>query len=93
MSWKPVGSLVLVKMHTVGSVLLTPGGPQYNGLATVLGVGPKVEGIAVGDIVMLNGSVGPQAFIADKEHLGEDVAFVTAPLVLAVQVPDAVVES
>jgi hypothetical protein len=87
MSWKPLSKLVLVRLHKRGSSLDLSASEVsyngYNGLATVLAVGPGrtvEEGpLAEGDVVMLN---GPQGIIAHKE-LGEDVALVAGPLVLA----------
>jgi co-chaperonin GroES (HSP10) len=83
MSWKPLGKYVLVELHKRGSTLELSAEVSYNGLATVLAVGPGrlVEDgpLEVGDVVMLN---GPQGLIAHKE-LGEDVALVAGPLVLA----------
>lgn len=81
MKWKPVGKMVLIKLHTKGSVLdLSGSDVQYNGLADVLGVGENVEqSILVGDTVMIN---GPQGIIAHSE-LGEHIALIPAALVLA----------
>lgn len=89
MKWQPLGKYVLVRLHTKGSQLLLEGDVQYNGLGEVLEVGPEVEHVQVGDTVLLN---GPQGLIAHVE-LGEHVALVAAPFVLAVQVAEPVVES
>lgn len=85
MSWEPAGNFLLVRLHTTGSMIEIQGEGKYNGLATVLGVGPKVDApIVTGDVVMLN---GPQGILAHPE-LGEHIAVVAAPLVLARQVED-----
>lgn len=81
-NWVPLGKYVLVRLHTKGSALLLEGDVQYNGLGEVLGVGADVEGVSVGDTVLLN---GPQGLIAHAE-LGEHVALVAGPLVLAKRV-------
>lgn len=93
-NWKPLGKLVLVRLHKRGSALdLSSSDVSYNGLATVLAVGPgrSIEDgeLREGDTVMLN---GPAGIIAHSE-LGEDVALVSGPLVLAVQAAEPVVES
>lgn len=85
MAWQPLNKFLLVKLHTTGSVIEIQGEGKYNGLATVLGVGPEVDGPVVeGDVVMLN---GPQGILAHPE-LGEHIAIVAAPLVLARQVEE-----
>ena len=81
--FQAVGKYILVKLHTVGSNLEIVGSEKYNGLATVLSVGNEVDGpIVEGNVIMLN---GPQGILAHPE-LGEGVAIVAAPLVLARQV-------
>lgn len=88
MNWKPLGKFVLVRLHTQGSSLLLEGDVQYNGLGDVLAVVPGADGgeIAVGDVVLLN---GPQGLIAHKE-LGEHIALVAGPLVLARRIEEEV---
>jgi len=88
-SWEPSGNFLLVRLHTAGSKLEIVGEGKYNGLATVLGVGPLVTlPIVVGDVVMLN---GPQGILAHPQ-LGEHTVLVAAPLVLARQVADVVTD-
>lgn len=83
MNWEPSGNYLLIRLHKIGSGLTIVGNEAYNGLATVLDIGPKVEApIVKGDVILIN---GPAGIIAHKE-LGEDVALVAAPLVLARQV-------
>lgn len=90
MAWQPLGNFVLVRLHKRGSNLELSAEVSYNGLADVLAVGRTVDApIKVGDVVMLN---GPAGIIAHKE-LGEDVALVAGPLLLAKRVEDEVVES
>ena len=84
-NWKPLGKMVLVKLHTVGSALEIVGDEKYNSLATVLAIGESAEGLLVGDVVLLN---GPQGIIAHPE-LGEHIALVAGPLVLARRVEEA----
>lgn len=85
MSWRPLGKFVLVRLHTTGSVLdLSNSDIRYNGLGEVIGVGADVEGVSVGDTVLLN---GPQGIIA-HEQLGEHIGLVAAPLVLARRVEE-----
>lgn len=81
MSWQPVGKLVMVKLHRQQSLLdLSPSAEVvYKTTGDVLAVGPEVVGVAVGDVVLLNGQQGA---IGSRE-LGEDVALVAAPLILA----------
>lgn len=87
MNWSPLGKFLLVKLHTTGSVIEIQGEGNYNGLATVLAVGPEAGAqVVVGDVVLLN---GPQGLIAHKD-LGEHIALVAAPLVLARRVEEKV---
>ncbi len=80
MNWIPLGKYVLVHLHKRGSDLVLGDDVAYNGLADVIAVGREVEQeVNVGDVVILN---GPQGLIAHKE-LGDDIALVAAPLVLA----------
>ena len=81
MAWVPLGKMVLVRLQKRGSALdLSGTDASYNGLGDVIGVGREVEQeIAVGDTVIVN---GPQGLIAHAE-LGEDIALIPAPLVLA----------
>ena len=79
MSWKPLGKYVLVRLHTVGSVLELAGDVKYKSTADVIGVGPDVEGVTVGDVVLLNAAQG----VIGHPEFGEGVALVAAPLVLA----------
>ena len=89
MSWEPSGNYLLVRLHTTGSVLELGEDSKYKASADVLGVGPDVRGpFVVGDVVLLNAA---QGLIGHKE-LGEGIALVAAPLVLARQV-GGVVES
>lgn len=84
-NWRPYGKLVLVELHKRGSALdLSASDVSYNGLATIVGVGPDVVGLNVGEVVMVN---GPQGIVAHKE-LGEDRALIPAPLVLAVRLEE-----
>lgn len=87
-TWQPLGKLVLVRLHKTGSALqLDTSDINYNGLATVLDIGPEVAApVAVGDVVMLN---GPQTIIAHKE-LGEDIALCPSPVLLARRVEEEV---
>jgi hypothetical protein len=84
-NWKPLGKMVLVKLHTVGSALEIVGDEKYNGLATVIAAADEVAGVKPGDVVMLN---GPQGIIAHPD-LGEHIALVAGPLVLARRVEEA----
>ena len=84
-NWKPYGKLVLVELHKRGSALdLSASEVTYNGLATIVAVGPDVVGLNVGEVVMVN---GPQGIVAHKE-LGENRALIPAPLVLAVRLEE-----
>jgi hypothetical protein len=88
-AWKPLGKMILVRLQTVGSALEIVGDEKYNGLATVIavgdGFGDTVGPPRVGDVVLLN---GPQGIIAHPE-LGEHIALVAGPLVLARRVEEA----
>lgn len=80
MNWQPLGRYILVRLHTKGSPLVLGDDVKYDGLADVIGVGREVEQeINLGDVVLINGPAG----IIAHEALGEDIALVAAPLLLA----------
>lgn len=89
MNWEPSGNYLLVRLHTRTSSLEIVGDDtKYKASADVLGVGPEVDGsLVVGDVVLLN----PNQGVIGHKELGEGVALVPAPLVLARQV--GVIES
>lgn len=69
--WRPYGSFVLVRLHTRGSKLALEGTDvEYTGIGTVLAVGPKAEGVTVGDTVLLSGHQGIVAHKQMDEHTG-----------------------
>lgn len=82
-TWQPMGKFVLVRLHTRGSALELAGDVKYDSLATVLAVGPgrvSEDGeLAVGDVVLLGGNQG----LIGHTALGEHIALVAGPLVLA----------
>ena len=53
----------------------------YKTTGDVLAVGPEVTGIVAGDVILLNGSQGA----IGSAELGDDVALVPLPLILAVR--------
>lgn len=81
MAWKPLGKFVLVKLHRQSSLLdLSPSKEvHYKTTADVVAVGPDVEGVNPGDVLLLNGAQGA----IGSTELGEDMALVAAPLLLA----------
>jgi hypothetical protein len=83
-AWKPLGKMILVRLQTVGSTLEIVGDGLYNGLGDVVAVGDETRGIDVGDVVLLN---GPGGLIAHAS-LGEHMALVATPLVLARKVEE-----
>jgi len=80
-NYQPLGKFLLVKLHRVETSLVVVGeDAQYKSSADVIAVGPNVEGpIVEGDVVLLNAA---QGLIGHKE-LGEGVALIAEPLVLA----------
>lgn len=88
-AYQPLGKFLLVKLHRVETSLVVVGeDAQYKSSAEVLAVGPEVDGpIVPGDVVLLN----PNQGVIGHKELGEGVALVPAPLVLARQV--GVIES
>lgn len=80
-AYQPLGKFLLVRLHRVETSLVVVGeDAQYKSTADVLEVGPAVEGPVVkGDVVLLNAA---QGLIGHKE-LGEGVALIAEPLVLA----------
>lgn len=90
MSWKPLGKYVLVKLHLQNSLLdlTTSKEVRYKTTADVLAVGPDVVGVSVGDVVLLNGEQGA----VGSRELGEHMALVPMPLLLAVRGPEVEVQ-
>ena len=81
--WKPMGNFVIVELHRRESTLELQGEAVYDGLGTVLAVGPKVEGLSVGDTVIANGTQG----LIGHKALGEHLAIVPQALLLARREP------
>lgn len=84
-TWIPLGKLVLVRLHTRGSVIALSDAVRYSGLATVIAVGQEVTGLVTGDIVIIN---GPNGIVAHEE-LGEHVAVVPSAIILTKRAPTA----
>lgn len=78
MTWQPIGTNVLVKLGRSGSLLALDGSPEsYTGTGEVIAIGPKVEGIQVGDTVIVPRNV------LGHEELGKDVALVDSEALIA----------
>jgi NADPH:quinone reductase-like Zn-dependent oxidoreductase len=81
-AWRPLGKFVLVRLNMIGSLLELQADQRYDSTGEVLAVGPDVENLREGDQVLMNGPQG----VLSHPVLGEHIALVAAPLLLAKRV-------